>query len=313
MKPNEPAQRKKGPPNFKKEPAQRRRAGPASEPSEPVCVAGLNAVTALLHRSKMMKTTSSIVELVVLQNEREKSPPQALAALINTCKDLSIPIRSVTRAEELPVHGLNHQRVCLVLRQFPVLEWEDFEQLIRDTDWTTTHGAVGCIVDQVQDPRNFGAILRSAAFFRQRFVIFAKDRQSQLSPLVLKTAAGGASEIALVRVTNLNRALEALKEIGLWIIGTSCDPKASPISQVPLDRPYVVVLGNEEKGVRHELLRNCDYRTFIPGGSGTLDSLNVSVAAGILFHSLSPAAAIPKETGEHEHRIDQDSHHPLDT
>lgn len=254
-------------------------------------VTGLKSVSAMLERARELGTASDFVELLLLQSERERAPSPGLARVLEAAKDLGVAVRTVSGAENLPVQDVNHQRVCLVMRHFPVVDWPDFERLMNGRDWAASRGIVGCVVDQIQDPRNFGAILRSAAFFHLNFVIFAKDRQAQITPLVLKTAAGGASQVSLVRVTNLNRALESLKEMGLWIMGTSCDPTAQPPEKIPRDRPYVMVLGNEEKGMRREMLQNCDYRTFIPGGSGTLDSLNVSVAAGILFHSFSPMGA----------------------
>lgn len=285
---------------------------PKEVSSGPVFVTGLKPVSAMLARTKKLGNSGNLVELLVLQSEQQRAASPALAKVIAETKDLGVTVRTISSAEDFPIQDVVHQRVCLVMKNFPVLDWPDFERLVKETDWTASRGIVGCVVDQIQDPRNFGAILRSAAFFRQHFVIFAKDRQAQVTPLVLKTAAGGASEMTLVRVTNLNRAVESLKEMGLWIVGASCDTTAQPPERIPRDRPYVMVLGNEEKGIRREMLQNCDYRTFIPGGSGTLDSLNVSVAAGILFHSFSTITANAEGSIHHDDGTDRRADPPFD-
>jgi 23S rRNA (guanosine2251-2'-O)-methyltransferase len=157
----------------------------------------------------------------------------------------------------------------------------DKEQLLEQ------RGCVGVICDHVQDPQNFGAIMRTAAFFRCRFIAFAKDRQAPLSSAALRASAGGAAALELVKVTNLARLVEELKHAGLWVVASTCDREASLPNAVPCDRPYVLIVGNEERGVRPELLKHADYRIKIPGGSATLDSLNVAVATGVLLSTLS--------------------------
>ncbi len=220
------------------------------------------------------------------------SLPKHLERIHRQAQELNLKTRFEPQESLFPAREENHQRVCLALHFFPLTPWHDFLSNLEQNPLSQEKGLVGCVLDQVQDPRNFGAVLRSAAFFGLDFVLFAKDRQAPLSPLVFRTSAGGATQLQLVEVTNISRALKSLQEQGLWMVATACTPEATPLEKIEVDRPLVVVVGNEEKGVRREVLKGCDYQVNIPGGSGTLDSLNVSVAAAICFHSLQrPAPA----------------------
>ena len=172
--------------------------------------------------------------------------------------------------------------------EYPVSNLTDVLSLLKSKVENSEHGCIGLVLDQIQDPRNFGAILRSAAFFGVNFVVYATDRQSDIIGLVLKTSAGGAFSLMLAPVVNLNRALAQLKEAGAWIVGATLQEESVDFKQLPKDRNWVLVLGNEEKGLRSEVTKNCDYLVKIPGSHGGVDSLNVSVAAGVCIHALQP-------------------------
>jgi 23S rRNA (guanosine2251-2'-O)-methyltransferase len=190
--------------------------------------------------------------------------------------------------EEWPLNSeeqLNHQRVCLRVPSIPTVSIHDVAQSLPDMIAETPHGCLGLVLDQVQDPRNFGAILRTAAFFGVKFVVFGEDRQAEITPLVVKTSSGGAFSVQLVPTVNINRALEMLKKSGVWIVGSSLQASARH-DELPLDRHYVLVVGNESKGMRQEVARHCDYLVKIPGGVAAVDSLNVGVATGVLLSTL---------------------------
>jgi 23S rRNA (guanosine2251-2'-O)-methyltransferase len=101
----------------------------------------------------------------------------------------------------------------------------------------------------------------------------------------VKASSGGAFSLQLVPTININRALEMLKKSGVWIVGSSLQATARH-NQLPSDRHYVLVVGNEAKGMRQEVARNCDYLVKIPGGDAAVDSLNVAVATGVLMSAL---------------------------
>ena len=240
-----------------------------------------------LHASENIQVAKYKLHIIV--DKTNKAPAQ-LKPLVESAKALGISISAHQSAEEgwplADSTDLNHQRVCLKIPEYPVSTLNDVTKYLNDESEDDQNQCVGLILDQIQDPRNFGAILRSAAFFGAKFVVYATDRQSDISGLVLKTSAGGAFSLMLVPVVNLNRAMAQLKESGVWIVGTSLQEKSVNLKELPKDRKWIVVLGNEEKGLRNEVAKNCDYLVTIPGLEGGVESLNVSVAAGICLHEL---------------------------
>ena len=141
-------------------------------------------------------------------------------------------------------------------------------------------------LDHVTDPRNLGAIVRTAAFFGVREVIVPQDRQADLSQSAVATSMGGFALCDLVRVVNLNRAIEELKEIGYWVIGADVGGQ-KPAGLREKYEKLVLVLGAEEKGMSKTVRDKCDVLVGIDGKGPSLQSLNVSVAAGILIAQLT--------------------------
>lgn len=144
------------------------------------------------------------------------------------------------------------------------------------------------LLDGVQDPGNLGAILRSAHALGADGVILPQDRTAPLGPAALKTSAGAALEIPIARVVNLKHALDPLTELGLWSAAAVMD--GEPARSADLDRGLALVMGGEAKGVRPSLAKRCDLRISIPMAKG-FDSLNVSVAAGILLYEVQAQRA----------------------
>ena len=159
-----------------------------------------------------------------------------------------------------------------------------------------THAGHGLwlALDSIQDPHNVGSIFRSAAFFGVRGIVMTADRAAPLSAVVYDVASGGVEAVPFAVETNLRRALEAAKAAGLWILGSS-EHATKNIQEIPLDRPWLLVLGNEEDGLRRLTLETCDEVCRIPPHSASqsalqgeaVTSLNVSVAAGIMIATLS--------------------------
>ncbi|TAJ21097.1 MAG: RNA methyltransferase [Dehalococcoidia bacterium] len=141
-------------------------------------------------------------------------------------------------------------------------------------------------LDGVQDPHNVGAIFRTAAFFGVRGVITTADRAAPLTAVVYDVASGGVEVVPHAIETNLRRALDAAKAAGVWVLGTS-EHATKTLSAVPRDRPWLVVLGNEEVGLRRLVLESCDEVCVVPPKGDVVTSLNVSVAAGILLATLA--------------------------
>jgi 23S rRNA (guanosine2251-2'-O)-methyltransferase len=137
-------------------------------------------------------------------------------------------------------------------------------------------------LDGVQDPHNLGACLRTADACGALAVVVPRDRAAQLTATVRKVAAGAAETTPVVTVTNLVRTLKLLKEAGLWVVGADAEGD-KPAHEADLKGGTVLVLGAEGAGLRHLTKQTCDWMVRLPQ-LGTVESLNVSVAAGMLLY-----------------------------
>lgn len=141
------------------------------------------------------------------------------------------------------------------------------------------------VLDGVQDPHNLGACLRSADAAGVAAVIVPRDRAAGLTPVVRKVAAGAAETVPLVPVVNLARTLRELKERGVWLVGTD-DAADKTLYETDLKGPLALVMGSEGEGMRRLTRECCDQLVSIPM-AGAVESLNVSVAAGVaLFEAV---------------------------
>lgn len=140
-------------------------------------------------------------------------------------------------------------------------------------------------LDNLQDPHNVGAIFRAAAFFGVQGIVMTEERSAPMTGTVYDVSCGGVEHVPFTLQTNLQRAFEVAKESGLWILGSS-EHANDRLESIPRDRPWLLVLGNEEKGMRRLTEESCDMLCKI-APRGQVTSLNVSVAAGILISSLS--------------------------
>lgn len=140
------------------------------------------------------------------------------------------------------------------------------------------------ILDGVTDPRNFGALLRTAEAVGMRRVLIPKDRSADVTPTVAKVSAGAVHHLKIYRVTNLRRAMAQLKDHGYWLVGLD-----NEASEQIYDRQYQdrlgIVLGSEGQGIRPLILRECDYRVSIPM-RGKVSSLNVAVAGAVFLYEI---------------------------
>lgn len=137
------------------------------------------------------------------------------------------------------------------------------------------------LLDGIQDPQNLGAILRSAYALGAHGAVLPKNRACAVTPAVIRASAGAALHLRVARVVNLKHALDRLRERGVWSAAAVMDGTAA--STVRLDGPLALVIGSEAEGVRPTLAARCDDRVSIPM-DGDFDSLNASVAAGILLY-----------------------------
>jgi len=140
------------------------------------------------------------------------------------------------------------------------------------------------VLDEVQDPRNLGAILRTARAFGVGGVVLARDRSAGVTPVVVSASAGLVFGLRIAQVPNLVRAMEALKTAGFWLVGLA--PRdGTPIDRFEAPSRPALVAGGEGEGLRALVARTCDFTVTIPMVAG-VESLNVSVAVGVALHAI---------------------------
>jgi 23S rRNA (guanosine2251-2'-O)-methyltransferase len=201
----------------------------------------------------------------------------------------SAVIEDLARSAHRPVERVELERlrsmVGEVTHQGVVAEIDALAPWTEDQLYAQLAGASAPLLlalDGVQDPHNLGACLRTADACGVTALIVPRDRAATLNPAARKVAAGAAETTPVVTVTNLSRCLATLKDAGLWIVGADASAK-QPAAAVDLTGPRCLVLGAEGSGLRDLTRRNCDWLVSLPS-LGAVESLNVSVAAGMLLY-----------------------------
>lgn len=190
-----------------------------------------------------------------------------------------IEVASRGRAElDRLSEGVRHQGVVAVADDYPFCEVEDLVDEARRP---------ACLValDQITDPQNLGAIIRSAVTLGMDGLILQKHRAATITPSVVRASAGATEHATIARVTNLQRTLLSLSEAGLEIIGLDADGDLDIGALEQSARGRVLVIGSEGKGLRRMVRERCDVVAHIPQ-EGPLDSLNASVAAAIAMYEI---------------------------
>lgn len=244
---------------------------------QPDLLVGINAVESALRHD-----ASSVIEILVEQGAQNRRVKE----LTDQAKEAGLSIH--TRPREFldkATGGMRHQGV--IARWTPPAELGEGD-VARLLESSTTDALV-LILDGVQDPHNLGACLRSAEAAGVTAVIMPKDRAVGVTPAVRTASAGAADRVPLVRVTNLARVLEQLKQAGVWLTGLAGESERS-LYAVDFKGPVGIVIGGESDGLRRLTRDLCDNLVRIPM-RGDVESLNVSVATGIaLFEVLRQRA-----------------------
>lgn len=186
-----------------------------------------------------------------------------------------------TSGKELVGRDAVHQGVIGVMDPTALLQ--DFDTFVASLDVSTNPCLA--LLDEVQDPHNVGAIIRSAAAFGLAGVLIPEHRQAGITGSVVKTSAGQVFQIPLITIGNVNHTLRTLKDKGFWVYGLAMNG-TKKLSEEKFDAPTVFVIGNEGDGIREKTLELCDITLSIPMHSRT-ESLNAAVSAGITFYQWS--------------------------
>lgn len=207
--------------------------------------------------------------------------------LINDLIKLNIPYQIHSRDNFFKRFNkdVNHQGYALEFKEsYEFLKIVNLDFIKKKLLLFKSHPII-LMLDEIMDMQNFGAILRTAYAAGVDVVIYKKDNQAQINDYVIKTSMGFITKIPLMPVVNLRNTINELKKIGFWIYSTTLNAKAEDYDKVDYDRPCVIVVGNEKKGVSNIVLNNSDYLIQIPM-INKIDSLNVSVATGIILFNI---------------------------
>ncbi|MCR4302489.1 MAG: 23S rRNA (guanosine(2251)-2'-O)-methyltransferase RlmB [Sulfuricaulis sp.] len=236
-------------------------------------ICGLHAVLATLKSSP-----DHVEEIWVSEARGDKR----MAAVLEAARMAKVKVHKSPRAAlDRLADGVKHQGVIARMRETPVQKEQDLKTFLAHLPPMP----LLLVLDGVQDPHNLGACLRSADAAGAHGVIVPRDHSAPLSAIARRAASGAAETVPLFQVVNLARILRVLKEAGIWLAGASQEADTD-IFHADLRRPLAIVLGGEGKGLRRLTQEECDMLVRIPM-SGTVESLNVSVASGVcLFEAV---------------------------
>lgn len=258
----------------------RERAKPKRRSTDggPEWVAGRNSVVELL------RATVPVSALYVAEGtERD----ERLREIFRLAADQRVSLLEIGRGElDRLTGGAVHQGIAAKLDAY---EYADPHDLL---DRAEEFGEPPLIVvlDGITDPRNLGAVVRSASGFGVHGVVIPERRAAQMTASAWKTSAGAATRVPVARATNLTRLLKDYQEAGCMVIGLAADGDVDLPGCDLLDGPLVIVLGSEGRGLGRLVGETCDQLVSIPMSS-SLESLNASVAASITFYAVNQARA----------------------
>ncbi len=204
------------------------------------------------------------------------SRSEIVAEITRRAQELRVPVQEVERArlDEL-TEGANHQGVCLLASRYP---YEVLPNLM-----STRGDPFYLVLDSLQDPQNLGTVLRTAEAVAVTGVVMPRHRAAEVTPAVVNASAGAVEHLRVAQVVNLARALEELKESGVWVVGLEAVPDAQPLWKVRLDGALALVVGSEGEGIRRLVLEKCDVVARLPL-LGRVESLNASTAAAVALY-----------------------------
>ena len=235
-------------------------------------IVGRNAV------AEALKSGANISKIYVLYSAHGGN----LNEIYALAKRQGVPVSRVDSKQfgELTSHLSAGESAQGIVAAVSKIRFESVESIVQNA--STKKFPFLLILDRIQDTQNFGAILRTASFFGADGVIIQREEQAPINETTVKTSAGGAFHLKIARETNLHHVITYLKETGYWI-ATSAGKSPLAITDVDFKMPTAVIIGNEGSGVKRLLREKSDISFSIPQ-IGKIDSLNVSVATGIICY-----------------------------
>lgn len=168
-----------------------------------------------------------------------------------------------------------HQGILLFV---PDYEYTDFNRFLKNNEEKVV------LLDHIEDPHNLGAVIRTCEAAGIKSIIIPKDRQVQVNATVMKVSVGTLDNVNVIQVTNLSNTIDKLKDNGYWIVGTALENSVD-YRDIDYNGKIALIVGNEGFGISNLVMKKCDFIAKIPM-YGTTNSLNASVAAGIMIYEM---------------------------
>lgn len=255
-----------------------RREKPPSRTNEPRSVREeprRNLIYGVLPVLERLRANARRVEKVLIADGVRE---HRIGEILDLVKERGIPFQRIPRETltKIVEHGANHQGVAAYTAS---ADYVDADELVETV--SAAECALVLVLDGIEDPRNLGAILRVAECSGVDGTFIPEHRAAGLNETVVKTSAGATEYTPVAKVRNLNRLIEELKRNNIWVIGASGEGRMA-YDEWDWKRPTALVLGGEGDGLHRLVAENCDELVRIPM-SGRVESLNVSVAAGVML------------------------------
>jgi 23S rRNA (guanosine2251-2'-O)-methyltransferase len=225
-----------------------------------------------------LKSSNVQIERILIGTQFPRPP---LQLILDSAKKRKIPVVFTTKESiERMTKGGVHQNVVGLVKETP---YADVGGILSRWKREGTK-ALFFILDGIQDPQNFGSLIRTASGCGVHGIIIPKDRSVGITPAVVKASAGATAHLPVARVVNIAAMIDHLKKEGIWVYGASGEAK-DPIYQLDLDMDLAIVIGAEEKGIRPLVKKKCDRLFSIPM-KGPLSSFNASVSGGMILYEV---------------------------
>ncbi|MFC3192886.1 23S rRNA (guanosine(2251)-2'-O)-methyltransferase RlmB [Marinicella sediminis] len=247
---------------------------------KPQLIFGIHAVELAL------KAGEQVAEIWLQKDAQNKR----LLNLLKLAEQSRLPLSRVSLQDLDRLVNDRHQGVVARIRGVQLKTEKDLKKQL--VNW---QNPLILVLDCIEDPRNLGACLRSADAAGVTAVVFSKDKSASITAVTHKTAAGAVEHLEIFQVTNLVRAIEAIKQAGVWVYGTALDETSQSIYQTDLSGPVAIVMGNEGKGLRHLVKQSCDHLIDLPM-AGAVQSLNVAVATGVTLFEVVRQRSLHADT-----------------
>lgn len=197
--------------------------------------------------------------------------------IMNLLKDKKVLVDYLEKYKLDQIEKGNHQGIILEIEDYRYINEKEMINNLPSNPFIV-------ILDHLEDPHNFGAIIRTCEAAGVDYIIIPKDRSVSVNSTVMKTSTGALDNIKIVEVTNLNNVITKLKSNGIWVVGTDME-NSQPYDKIDYKTPTAIVIGSEGFGMSALVKKNCDFIARIPM-YGKINSLNASVAAGIMIYEV---------------------------